>query len=210
MNNIILKGVIRNIEYSHTINETEYDKADLIVKRDDGSEDVISLRFKKFSNPYQEDQEIELVGNIRSYSRKLENGKNKVDIYVFTYFDVPTADDDGNIPVNQFEIQGRICKIDPLHTTKNGKHNIHFILANNIHSGDGKQKINNYIPIVCWGNLAKEVQNYNVSDVVTVRGQLHSRTYKKVHEDGEVEILMAHEGVGLEVFPIAITLADNE
>lgn len=104
MNNIILKGVIRNIEYSHTINETEYDKADLIVKRDDGSEDVISLRFKKFSNPYQEDQEIELVGNIRSYSRKLENGKNKVDIYVFTYFDVPTADDDGNIPVNQFEI----------------------------------------------------------------------------------------------------------
>ena len=41
MNNIILKGVIRNIEYSHTINETEYDKADLIVKRDEGSEDVI-------------------------------------------------------------------------------------------------------------------------------------------------------------------------
>ena len=38
MNNIILKGVIRNIEYSHTINETEYDKADLIVKRDDGGD----------------------------------------------------------------------------------------------------------------------------------------------------------------------------
>ena len=133
----------------------------------------------------------------------------KTDIFVFTYFDVPTADDDGNIPVNQFEIQGRICKIDPIQKKKNGKHNIHFILANNIHSGDGKQKINNYIPIVCWGNLAKEVQNYHVSDVLTVRGQLHSRTYKKVHEDGEVEILMAHEGVGLEVSPIAITLADN-
>ena len=62
---------------------------------------------------------------------------------------------------------------------------------------------------MCWGNLAKEVQNYKVSDVLTVRGQLHSRTYKKFHEDYEVEILMAHEGVGFEVSPIAITLADN-
>lgn len=198
MNKITLKGILRNIGYSHTINDTEYDKADLIVKRDDGSEDVISLRFKKFSNPYQEDQEVELVGNVRSYSRKLDNGKNKVDIYVFTYFDVP-EEDDTEAPVNSFEIKGRICKIDSLHTTQNGKHNIHFILANNIHSSDGKQKINNYIPIVCWGKVAKEVQNYQVSDIVTVKGQLHSRTYKKLQDDGDIEIMMAHEGIGLEV-----------
>ena len=39
----------------------------------------------------------------------------------------------------------------------------------------------------------------HVSDKITLRGQLHSRTYKKVQEDGELQILTAHEGVGLEL-----------
>lgn len=191
MNTIKLKGIIRNIQYSHTINDVEYDKAELVVKRDDGEDDVLSLRFKKFSNVYTEDQEVELIGNMRSYSHKLPNGKNKVDIYVFTYFDIPEEMN----TTNQFEITGRICKIDPLHTTRSGKHNIHFIVANNIMSKDGKQKINNYIPMVAWGNTARFVSSLNVSDVVTVQGQLHSRTYKKTNSDGELEILTAHEGV---------------
>lgn len=191
MNTIKLKGVIRNIQYSHTINDVEYDKAQLVVKREDGEDDVLSLRFKKFSNIYAEDQEVELTGNLRSYSHKLSNGKNKVDIYVFTYFDVPDEMDSNN----SFEITGRICKIDPLHTTRSGKHNIHFIVANNIISKDGKQKMNNYIPMVAWGNTARFVSSLNVSDIVTVTGQLHSRTYTKTNESGELEIMTAHEGV---------------
>ena len=54
MNNIILKGLLRNIEYSHTIEGVEYNKAQLVSKRDGGREDVINLRFKKFSNPYED------------------------------------------------------------------------------------------------------------------------------------------------------------
>ena len=198
MNQIKLKGVLRNIEYSHTINGTDYQKAELVVKRPDGDDDVLSLRFKQFSNPFSdnEDKVVELIGNVRSYSQHLENGKNKVSIYVFTYFDVP--DDETDI-VNEFILDGRICKLDDLHTTASGKQNIHFVLANNIISSDGKSKINNYIPIVCWGNLAKQISEMHVSDKITLRGQLHSRTYKKIQEDGELQILTAHEGVGLEL-----------
>ena len=50
MNQIKLKGVLRNIEYSHTINGTDYQKAELVVKRPDGDDDVLSLRFKQYSN----------------------------------------------------------------------------------------------------------------------------------------------------------------
>lgn len=71
MNEIKLKWMIRNIEYSHTIGDIEYDKAEILVPKFNGGEDVLQLRFKKFSNKYQNNQQIELSGNIRSYSEKL-------------------------------------------------------------------------------------------------------------------------------------------
>lgn len=196
MNYVKLKGIIRNICFSHKVKDTEYDKADIIVKRFDGEDDILSLRFKKFSNPYKDDQEVELCGHIRSYSQKLDNGKNKVEIYVFTYFDLPSKEDSEED--NIVELDGRICKLDELRVTKNGKHNIHFVLANNIISADGSQKINNYISCVAWGNLAKQMSKLKISDKIDVKGQLHSRTYKKHLDNGEVEIRTAHEVVILD------------
>lgn len=87
MNKIQLKGVIDNITYSHTIGTIDYDKAELIVPKYNG-EDILQLRFKHYSNIYNNGDSVSLVGNIRSYSEKLEN-KNKVHLYVFTYFDKP-------------------------------------------------------------------------------------------------------------------------
>ena len=77
MNKIILKGLIRNIEYSHNIQDIEFCKAELVTHQDNGKENVINLKFKRFSNPYQDGDEVSLIGNIRTYSQKLEN-KNRV------------------------------------------------------------------------------------------------------------------------------------
>ena len=195
MNEIKLKGFLRNIEYSHSINTTDYYKADLIVPRNDGKEDVLNLRFKQFANPYENNQEIELKGNLRSFSQLGEDGKNKVTIYVFTYFDIPEVDSNDNDVINEFELDSRICKIDDLRIKKNGKESVHFILANNIISKERNQKLNNYIPMTAWGNCAKEISKLQVSDKIKVKGQLHSRTYKKVLDDGEIEFRTAHEGV---------------
>ena len=76
MNVVNLKGIIKNIEPSHSIQGIDFGKADLLVKRDDGKEDILNVRFKKFSNVYSNDQEVTFSGNVRSYSSKLENGKN--------------------------------------------------------------------------------------------------------------------------------------
>ena len=195
MNEIKLKGFLRNIEYSHSINTTDYYKADLIVPRNDGKEDVLNLRFKQFANPYENNQEIELRGNVRSFSQVVEDGKNKVTIYVFTYFDIPEVDSNDSDVINEFELDGRICKIDDLRITKSGKESIHFILANNIISKERNQKLNNYIPMTAWGNCAKEIEKLHISDKIKVKGQLHSRTYKKILPDGELEFRTAHEGV---------------
>ena len=84
MNNIRLKGVLRNIQDSHEINGIEFSRAHLIVPKNGAAEDILNIRFKKFSNPYKEDQQISFSGNVRSYSSRLDTGKNKVELYVFT------------------------------------------------------------------------------------------------------------------------------
>lgn len=194
MNDIKLTGIIRNIQPSHKIADVEYDKAEMLVKRKDGKEDVINLRFKKFTNKYKDNQSVELVGNVRSYSQQTSSGKNKVDIYVFTYFDRPEyADSDEEIESNKFSIDGRICKIDELRTTSDSKQNLHFILANNLIIEDNKQKLNSYLPCLAWGKIAKELSTLSVNDAVSISGELHSREYKKVLDNGEVEIKVAHE-----------------
>lgn len=190
MNKITLKGTLRNIQPSHKINDIEYEKADMIVSRGDGKEDVLNIRFKKFSNVYTEDQEISLVGNVRSYSRPREDGTNQVDIYVFTYFDIPEEELEKN---NQFEVSGRICKLDEMRTTRNGKHNIHFFLANNLIIENSNQKLNSYLPCIAWGSIAKQIEKYSVNDQIVIRGELHSRSYKKKTSEDEYEIKVAHE-----------------
>lgn len=195
MNNGTLKGILKNIEYSHTIHSVEFYKADLLVPRKNGTEDLINIRFKRFSNPYKENQLVTLTGNLRSYSSKLPEGKNKVDLYVFTYFDSPEllADDTEIEEVNSFELDGRICKIEDLRITKSGKCNIHLILANNLIVSNGTKKLNSYIPCIAWGKEAQELSKLSVNTKLKLKGELHSREYIKRFDEQRVEIKVAHE-----------------
>ena len=196
MTNVInLKGIIRDIEPSHVIQNIEFNKANLIVNRADGKEDILNIRFKKFSNPYQDNQEVTLTGNVRSFSSKLENGKNKVELYVFTYFDQSKLDANDQEYINHLELEGRICKIESLRKTKSGKHNIHLILANNLIVSKGSKKLNSYIPCIAWEDIAVDLSKLAVNTKLKITGELHSRDYKKMLPDGTFEFRVAHEVV---------------
>ena len=190
MNEIKLKGFIRDISRSHSIGDIEYDKANFVVNRDGLYDDVLSLRFKRFSNTYKDGDEIKLLGNIRSYSSHLEDGKNKVEVYVFTYFDSPEDLEDST---NEVTLDGRICKLDGIRILNNGKKNIHFIIANNLDIGDNGKKLNSYIPCVAWGKNAKAISRLKVNDKIKLYGRLQSREYKKFISENEYEIRVAHE-----------------
>lgn len=189
----MLTGIIKNITHSHNVNDIEYCKADLIVPGYKGSDDIIDLRFKKCLTPNINNDLISLTGTVRSYSYKVSENKNKVQIYVFTYFDKPF---DTTIN-NKVQLSGRICKIDPVIITRSGKSCVHAILANNIFVQEQDIKINNYIPIVFWGNLCNKASSFKINDQLQIIGQLHSRTYTKTYEDGSIEIKTAHEVVVL-------------
>lgn len=190
MNEIVMSGVLKEVEHSHNIDGINFDKAKLICKRANGQEDVINLRFKSFSNQHNENDEVSIRGNLRSYSYKTEDGKNKVVIYAFTYFDDASEHSSRG---NTVRIDGRICKTNELRRTRSGKNNIHFILANNLMSPDNSKRLNSYIPCIAWGQTARELSELNVNTKLSIVGELHSREHTKTHENGEVEIRVAHE-----------------
>ena len=179
----------------NVIQGIEFNKANLIVPREDGKEDVLNLRFKRFSNPYVENQEISLTGNVRSYSTKLENGKNHVELYVFTYFDIPELNENDQEDINKLVFDGRVCKIEELRQTRSGRNNIHLIVANNLIVSEGSKKLNSYIPCIGWGDVAVELSKLKVNTPIKIYGALHSREYRKTFEDGSFEIRVAHECV---------------
>ena len=189
MNNIILRGVVRNPQYSHTIGNSEFYSAQLLVKNNNGTDSVLNLKFKHSSARVENGDYVELTGNVRSFSRK-EKDKNKVDSYVFSYFDAPDRELDDSV-VNHFIIDGNICKKSPeLRTTSTGKEVMQFIIANNIITGT--KKLNSYLPCICWGKDALLVSQLQVGSRVVLEGELRSRTYTK-KEDDELTIHVAHE-----------------
>ena len=190
INDIFLRGTIKEIEHSHDIDGISFNRAKLIAKRANGQEDVINLRFKSFSNHYKENDSVCLKGNVRSYSHKTEDGKNKVTIYVFTYFDDPEDMFEND---NVVHLTGRICKMNELRKTRTNKNNVHFIVANNLVSKDTGKRLNSYIPCIAWDNLAVELSKLPVNSKVELIGQLHSREHTKTYEDGTKEIRVAHE-----------------
>ena len=189
MNTVKLKGIIRNIVYSHTIGNIEYYKAEIITKRKNGKEDILNLRFKRHSCPCEENEEVTILANARSYSSKKEDNTNKVELYFFTYFDAPQEIDEDE--TNSFEISGKICKLNPLYSDKNGR-SIHFILANNLIL-DNDKKINSYLPCVAFNKTAELISALSVGDDITIKGECHSRYYKKNLDNGEYEMRIAHE-----------------
>ena len=185
MNTINLHGTMYNIRCSHFIGNTQYDRAELIVKNSNQAESVIHLKFKHSSNNHVDGDEVSIKGNIRSYSYT-ENGKNRVEIYVFTYFEPAETEE------NYTEIDGRICKMSPIRHLSNGSQNIQFILANNIIYESAK--LNSYIPCIAWNDVAKVISSLSVGTRLKLLGELRSREYiKHDQESDENKFMLAHE-----------------
>lgn len=195
MNKITIQGIIKDIEFSHYINDIEYYKANVVVKRENDKEDIIPIKFKRFCNTYKDGEEVLFTGNVRTFSTHHEDGKNHVIPYVFTYFDkVELKDEEGNDLYlksrNFVQLDGNICKKSELRKTKTGLDVIDFIIANNIKNKNST--FNTYLPVVAWGKQAKQIAKMNVGDYINIEGHFSSRTYKKPNKDG-FDIKMAYE-----------------
>lgn len=187
MNQITLQGIIKDIKFSHYVNDIEYYKATIVVKKDNDKEDLVPIKFKRFCCSYEEGDTVSLIGNIRTFSEKDNKGVNHVHPYVFTYFDLPE-----NVEaINLVQVDGNICSKGELRKTKSGLDVIDLTIANNLKNNE--QLFNTYLPIVAWGKQAKEVAKMNVGDKLNIEGHFSSRTYKKKISDEDFEFRIAYE-----------------
>ena len=197
MNDIFLRGIIRDIQPSHSIKDIDYDQAHLIVKNSNNEESVIDLVFKHFTNKHKDGDHVALLGNIRTFSKRMQDGSNRIRVYVFTYFDTLSPDEVQGTPVeasdNYFQIDGHICKLGALRKFKDGKCNIQLTIANNISKGNSP--INSYIPCIAWGRVAKKISKMSVGDSVAGFGELRSHQYVKNIDENTQEIRVAHEAL---------------
>ena len=195
MNDILLKGIIRDIRPSHTTKDIDYDQAHMIVKNSNGEESVLDIVFKHFTNRFKDGDCVSLIGNIRTYSQRQEDGKNKIHVYVFTYFDsIPEQDEESEVFLdNYFQLSGRICKLGELRKFKNGKCNVQVTIANSLQNVN--TNINSYVPCLAWGKLAKRISKCQVGDEILAIGELRSREYTKVLGEEKSEIRVAHEAL---------------
>lgn len=189
MNTITLKGIIKDIEYSHTINDVEFYKANVVTAPNNGIEYIVPIKFKRFSNKHQNNEPITLTGNLRSYSTKVDD-KNRVQIYVFTYMDEVEETD----KTNYFELDGRICKKQPINIdAKSGKCSISFIVANNIFIEGTQKHLNSYLPCIAYGKNAKEISGLPIGTKVELYGHIRSRQYRKTTTDNSYDVHVTHE-----------------
>ena len=154
MNEVYLKGCVRDVTASHTLQGADYDKA--VVVTEQGEQFPIKCKHSATDNL---EEPVSLYGQLRSYS----NG-SKTEVYIYT--DFARQDDSDNFAC----ITGNICSKGEL--CKGAKKCIVFVVANNIYIKG--LKINSYIPCVAFGEVAESIaQNYSVSDKIYVAGQMH-------------------------------------
>lgn len=197
MNDIFLRGILTDIKHSHTSKNIDYDKARLIVTNTNGDQSSIDLIFKHFQNHYDDGDEVTLCGNIRTLTKRQKGGKNRIFVYVYTYFDTVSEETLQESALSgrddYFNLEGVICKLGELRTFSSGRCNIQFTVGNTLDKGNGQ--LNNYIPCIAWGKWAKTVSKLNIGDKVLVVGELKSHEYKKYLGKNELEIRVAHEAV---------------
>ena len=171
MNIVKLRGVIQDISFSHELKGVSYYKANLIVRRQNAKEDIIELKFKRYSCVYSEGDYITLQGNLRTYL-DISKDRSILKHYVFTYFDIP--EDFSEDTNNEVLITGIVKRLQPIQTLKDGKELRKFTLTNTIQKETGE--IVSSPKCVVFGKLAKEVYLEDGMKV-KLRGELHSRSF---------------------------------
>ncbi len=130
---------------------------------------------------------VKINGQYRSYN-SAENEKSRLVLMVFVK-DIETIDEvDQEIPSNEIELNGFLCKKPIYRMTPLGREIVDMLLAVN-----RAYNKSDYIPVIAWGRNAKYCENLEVGKNIKISGRVQSRQYEKKYPDGNSEIRNAYE-----------------
>lgn len=178
------------LEYSHKVNRIKFYSTRVRVARVNGVEDFVpiivagSLIARKFKKKSLKGKRVEISGQFRSYNEMGEDGCKHLKLFLFVTVIKIYEDEDGQnetINSNFIYLDGYICKTPFFRRTPLGKRITELLIAVNRPGGKS-----DYIPCIVWGNLARQVSEFEVGNRVELYGRVQSRRYfKKFSPDSE-------------------------
>lgn len=187
INSIQLRGTITEVKENFKAFDGEYFNFTVSVSRLSGTKDEIPVVCKKSFAEVDivEGQRVSIDGTVRTRSILLENGKSKLDVYVFGFVSPCTEDTD----LNEVILEGFICKPTTLRVTPFKKEVCDAIIAVN------NTRVNKsyYIPLIGFFKTAHKVNGMVPGDKVHLTGRFQSRVYNKKLSETEFEERTAYE-----------------
>lgn len=189
-NRVILKGISdASFGFSHETGGRTFYKTTVLVRRLSGYQDRIPVIVPGDVADITKDwagKNILIIGEFRSYSL-VQDGGNKVDLFVFARKWRSQEPGQGEGHVNEIRMNGYLCKEPIYRRTPLGREITEFILAVNYPYGKSS-----YIPCICWGWGAQYAAGLKIGSQLSVSGRIQSRIYTKKVSDG-IEERVAYE-----------------
>lgn len=161
-------------------------EAVLEYRRPSGTKDKFFVQFpgqaagtKKALLNIKKGKEVLIGGEVRT--QNMDNPEpHEPRVKICIYAKVIAVNDPPADPQNEVKLCGHICKDPRVATARFGKIAVtSFIVAVNSHHGA------DYIPCVCWRNVAEAAAKLKVGAYVEITGRMQSREYKKKMPDGK-------------------------
>ena len=179
--------------YSHESRGIRFCIFPLTARRLSGTADTLNVVVRESMLPDQalfRDGPVRVVGELRSFNNKSGVGSRLV-LTVFAREIGPGQTDE-----NRIVLTGTVCKEPILRVTPMGREICDLILA-----VGRRYRRSDYIPVIAWGQQARDAAEAAVGTVLTVRGRLQSRAYTKL-VDGEAQERTAFEVSAADIFPV--------
>ena len=202
MNDITLAGIIDGeIEYSHELYNEKFYKFYFSVARKSGTVDTLKCIVSQWIvGKLKENEQFEIVGEVRTRDYDDESGKRRMDVYVF----VNDVSEYCGRDINKVNIDGYICKEPIYRETPLGRKICDLLVASNRLCNKS-----DYLPCISWGRNAISSSILEVGEHVSVSGRLQSRIYTKKLSETEFEERVAYE-VSTESVKVINEKEDNE
>ena len=177
--------------YSHESRGIRFYTFPLQTRRLSGTADTVNIVLRESMLPDDgllEDGPVRITGELRSFNNKSGVG-NRLVLTIFARELAPGGEDE-----NRISLTGTVCKEPTLRVTPMGREICDVILA-----VARRYRRSDYIPVIAWGQQARDVAQAAVGAQLAVRGRLQSRAYTKVI-DGESFQRQAFEVSAADVF----------
>ncbi len=179
--------------YSHESRGIRFYTFPLTTCRLSGTPDTVNIVLRESMLPDYDMTEagpLRVTGELRSFNNKSGVG-NRLVLTVLARELGPGGADE-----NHIALTGNLCKPPILRVTPMGREICDIILA-----VARRYRRSDYIPVIAWGQQARDIAQCAVGDKLSVRGRLQSRTYTKVI-DGRAEERLAFEVSAADIFPL--------